>query len=411
MAWKLAQSPRVSKIYCAPGNAGIAALATCLPIRADDLPGLLEFAKQQHMDLTIVGPEAPLVAGIVDLFESEGLRIFGPSKMAAQIEGSKVFAKRFMERHGIPTASFQVFDDSREAKEFIRKNHAPLVVKADGLAAGKGVVVAQTDQEALDAVIWMMEERVFGDAGRQVVIEDCLVGEEASFMIVTDGHRMAALPSAQDHKRIRDGDTGPNTGGMGAYSPAPVITSDMERWILDHVMSPAIRGFEKDGGLYRGILYAGLMISGEGIRVLEFNCRLGDPEAQVLLSRLDSDLLDIFEGTLRGDLDGSSIRWTSKSSVCVVLAAGGYPEKPEKGKRITGLPVAGSRDLNVFHAATCREGDILLTDGGRVLGVTALGDEIDQALQNVYSAVGQIKFDGMQYRKDIGAKARRRRTS
>jgi phosphoribosylamine--glycine ligase len=411
LVWKLSKSPRVTRLFCAPGNAGIARQAACVPISSTDIPGLLSFARAEQVDLTIVGPEAPLVAGIVDCFEDAGLRIFGPDRKAAQLEGSKVFAKEFMARHRIPTAPFRVFEESVDAKVYIRRHGGPLVVKADGLASGKGVVVARDTEEAVHAVDWIMEKRPFGEAGRRVVVEECLVGEEASCMAFVDGVAVVPMASAQDHKRVGDGDTGPNTGGMGAYSPAPVVTEAMTRRILEEVLLPTVRGLSKDGTAYRGVLYAGLMITSEGPKVLEFNCRFGDPETQVIMPRLDSDLVDVMEAVVSGRLSGTPVRWSPTPAVCVVLASRGYPEQVEIGQVITGLGETDDKGgVVVFHAATEHRAsesgeDHVISSGGRVLGVTATGRDLREAVGNAYRAVDGIHFDGMHFRRDIAARA------
>ncbi len=406
LVWKIAQSPLVDKIYCAPGNAGTAELAENVAIKADDLQALKEFALKNKIDLTVVGPEAPLVAGIVNLFEKEGLRVFGPRSEAARIEGSKVFCKQIMAKYDVPTAQSGIFTKAAEAIAYINEMGAPIVVKADGLAAGKGVIVAQTKDEAIEAVKLIMEKKEFGSAGEKVVIEECLVGEEASIIAFTDGKSIVPLASSQDHKRIFDNDQGPNTGGMGAYSPAPVVTDRLMEQIDVEILKPFVAGLRQEGIVYKGVLYAGVMVTKQGPKVLEFNARFGDPETQPILMRMKSDIVPIFEAIIDGKLDDREILWDERAAVCVVLAAGGYPGKYEKGKPISGLDkIDQLDDVMVFHAGTGYEGRGVVTAGGRVLGVTALGDGIKFAVDKAYRAVKMIKFDGMQYRKDIGKKA------
>ncbi|SMP03925.1 phosphoribosylamine--glycine ligase [Desulfurobacterium pacificum] len=408
IVWKVAQSPYVEKIYCAPGNPGIGQLAECVDIKPTDIKKLADFAEEKGVNLTIVGPEAPLVEGIVDEFEKRGLRIFGPSKDAARLEGSKVFSKEMMKKWGVPTADFKVFDNPEEAKAYIKEKGAPIVVKADGLAAGKGVTVAKTVEEALEAVDRIMVEKVFGDAGNRVVIEDCLEGEEASYLVVTDGENFIPLATAQDHKAVFDGDRGPNTGGMGAYSPAPVLSEEMEKEVQEKVIKPILKGMKEEGYPFKGILYAGLMITKDGIKVLEFNVRFGDPEAQAILRRLKTDLVEVCTSVINGKLV-EKLEWIPETSICVVLASKGYPGKYEKGKEITGIEEAEKLDsVVVFHAGTAVKDGKLVTNGGRVLNVTALGKDIVEARENVYKAVEKIHFDGMHYRKDIGEKALKR---
>ncbi|HWR73843.1 MAG TPA: phosphoribosylamine--glycine ligase [Nitrospirota bacterium] len=406
LVWKISQSPRVSKIYAAPGNAGIAQLAECAPVRSEDIAGLLSFAKEKGVDLTIVGPETPLSQGIVDSFRDAGLRIFGPTKKAAEIEANKAFTKDLMQKYGIPSAGYGTFTDRAKAEAYIRKTGAPIVVKAAGLAAGKGVIVAATVQEALDAVELIMGKKAFGPAGDVVVVEEFLKGEEASFMAFTDGKSVVPMVSSQDHKRVFDADKGPNTGGMGAYSPAPVVTAAIERQVMEKVMLPTVRAMEKEGRSFQGVLYAGLMIHDGVARVLEFNARFGDPETQPVLARLDSDLIDIVEAIIDGTLARTKIVWKPQSSVCVVMASGGYPGDYEKGREIRGLDRAAKRPgVMVFHAGTALRNGAVVTDGGRVLGVTGLGATVSEAIKAAYAGVGEISFDGMHYRKDIGARA------
>lgn len=406
LVWKIAQSPEVKKIYCAPGNAGIARLADCVSIGAAEIDKLLAFAQDEKIDLTVVGPEDPLSLGIVDRFEAEGLRIFGASQKAARIESSKSFAKAVMEKYGIPTAKGQTFTRLAQAKAYIRKMGAPLVVKADGLAAGKGVIVCSTEKMALDALQRIMVDRQFGDAGTQVVIEECLVGEEASFLAFTDGKTVLPLPSSQDHKPVFDDDKGLNTGGMGAYSPAPVVDRYLHTRIMNEVMIPMVKGMAAEGCPYKGVLYAGLMIQGDAIKVLEFNGRFGDPEAQPLLVRLQNDIIPVINAVIDQRLDACRLEIDPRASVCVVMAAGGYPEKYKKGIPITGIDKANRmRDVVVFHAGTALDGKTVMSNGGRVLGVTALGDTVELAIQKAYQAVAKISWENVHYRTDIGKKA------
>jgi len=409
IAWKLAQSRHVDKIYCSPGNAGISEIAECIDVGTSDFKALVDFVKYEWIDLTIVGPEEPLSRGIVDAFEKEGRRILGPDMKAAQLESSKVFAKDFMKRYGIPSAEYSVFTSYVHAEDHVRMKGTPIVVKADGLAAGKGVFVANTVEEAIDALRLIMKEKAFGDAGNRVVVEECLEGEEASFMVFCDGKTVKPMASSQDHKRIFDGDEGPNTGGMGAYSPAPVVTRELEAEIMEKVMWPVMKGLKAEGLKYKGILYAGLMIKNKTPYVLEFNCRLGDPETQPVLARLDTDLVDISFAMLDGKLGEMDIKWRPKSSVCVVLASKGYPGRYEKGKVITGFDtLKNEKDVFVFHAGTAFDNGNIVTAGGRVLGITALGDDIRDARDRAYRAIEKIHFDGMHYRKDIADRALRR---
>lgn len=409
LVWKIKQSKKTEKIYCAPGNAGISRIADCVDISVTDVKKLVKFARKEKIDLTVVGPESSLVAGIVDAFENEGLRIFGPSMKAAELEGSKVFSKEFLKKYNIPTASFEVFDNSENAKQYIDSQGAPIVVKADGLAAGKGVIVAKTVDEAKQAVDLIMADKAFGSAGDKIIIESCLKGEEASFIAFTDGKTVLPLPTSQDHKAIFDQDQGPNTGGMGAYSPAPVVTDEIADFVMNKVMLPTIRGLEAEGRPYKGMLYAGLMIDGETINVLEFNCRFGDPEAQPLLMRLKSDIIDIFDAAIDGKLDRVEMKIDPRPTVCVVMASGGYPGPYENGKVIKGLTKASEyQGVEVFHAGTARKGGRIVTNGGRVLGVTAVGKTLKDAIARAYSAVDEIKWTDCYCRRDIGEKALRR---
>lgn len=406
LVWKLSQSRRVDKIFCAPGNAGISELAECLDIKTEDIESLLNFARYEWIDLTVVGPEAPLVMGIVDAFRKDRLRIFGPPASGARLEGSKVFAKDFMLKYGIPTAEYKTFTSYLHAEEYVRLKGAPIVIKADGLAGGKGVFVAESVDEAIDALKKIMKEKVFGDAGNRVVVEQCLKGEEVSFMVLTDGKTILPLATSQDYKRIYNNDRGPNTGGMGAYSPAPVITKRLHSEIMSGIMKPLLKGLKREGIDYRGIIYAGLMICNGKPYVLEFNCRFGDPEAQPVLMRLKGDLFDAMKATVDGRLRDAKLSWRKDASVCVVISSKGYPNAYEKGKIIRGLDtLKGSDDLFVFHAGTSLSDGELVTSGGRVLGVTASGKNIKDAKDRAYRAIGKIHFDGMHYRKDIGDKA------
>lgn len=410
IVWKLAQSRSVDKIYCCPGNAGISELAECIGVKQDDFQSLLDFVKYEWIDLTIVGPEDPLSKGIVDLFEKEGRRILGPNKAAARLESSKVFSKDLLKSYGIPTAEYKVFTSYVHAEEYVRFKGTPIVVKADGLAAGKGVFVAPTVEEAVDALKLIMKERAFGEAGDRVVVEQCLQGEEASYMVFSDGNTIVPMVSSQDHKRIYDNDEGPNTGGMGAYSPAPVLTEEVEQVVLDRIMKPVIKALRSEGMTYKGILYAGLMIDNGTPSVLEFNCRLGDPETQPVLSRLKTDFMDIAMAIADERLADISIEWKKDASVCVVVSSGGYPGKYKKGEIITGIDEANKiEDVHVFHAGTAFRNDTLVTSGGRVLGVTATGSDIAAAKKRAYEAVEKIHFNGMHYRRDIADRALNRK--
>jgi phosphoribosylamine--glycine ligase len=409
LAWKLAQGARVQKVYVAPGNAGTALEPGVENVALTKIPDLISFCKASHIQLTVVGPEAPLAEGVVDAFREAGLAIFGPTRAAAQLEASKDFAKAFMARHRIPTARYATFESSREAKAYVDAQGAPIVVKADGLAAGKGVVVAATREEAHAAIDRIMDERSLGDAGNRVVIEEFLAGEEASFIVMCDGTHVLPLATSQDHKRLRDGDEGPNTGGMGAYSPAPVVTPRIHARVMREIILPAVQGMAAEGSPYVGFLYAGLMIDRDGNpKTLEFNCRLGDPEAQPIILRLKSDLVELIERALAGSLERAEADWDRRSALGVVLAAPGYPEEPRKGDRIEGLPKA-TEDCRVFHAGTRLEGKNVLTNGGRVLCVTALGDSVKMARTRAYEALEHIRFAGAQFRRDIGARALKKR--
>lgn len=406
LVWKVRQSPRVSQIYCAPGNAGIGELAELVTLAPDDINGLLKFAQNECIDLTVVGPELPLSLGLVDEFEARGLRVFGPNRQAAQLEVSKTFAKNLMDQQGVPTAAFGIFTIAEEAHGYVEKVGAPIVVKADGLAAGKGVFVCATLEEAHVAVDQIMRERVFGDAGSQVVVEEFLQGEEASFLAFTDGKTVLPLASAQDHKRVFDDDQGPNTGGMGAYSPAPVVTQALTQRIVQNVMLPVVDGLRNQGITYKGILYAGLMIHDEQIKVLEFNVRFGDPECQPLMFRLQSDLVEVMEAVIDERLEGISLTWDPRPAICVVLAAEGYPGSYKTGIPIDGLETVREwQDGMVFHAGTAKADNVIVTKGGRVLGVTAAGVDIEAAVAEAYHGVGKISWPGMHYRRDIGRRA------
>jgi phosphoribosylamine--glycine ligase len=413
LAWKLAQSSRVTRVFVAPGNGGTALDERLVNVPITDVVALREWAQKEHIALTVVGPEGPLAAGVVDEFRAHGQRIFGPTKAAAQLESSKAFSKDFMQRHGIPTAEYQTFSDPAQAHAYVDAKGAPIVVKADGLAAGKGVVVATTLAEAHEAIDFMLVDNTLGvthnAGGARVVIEEFLQGEEASFIVLCDGKNVTAMATSQDHKRLQDGDQGPNTGGMGAYSPAPVVTADVHARAMREIILPTIRGMEKDGIAYTGFLYAGLMIDAKGKpKTLEFNCRLGDPETQPLLMRLKSDLFEVLwaatEPGPHGKLDQIDLEWDRRIALGVVLAAHGYPLSPRKGDAITGLPEA-TADAVVFHAGTERQGEATLTSGGRVLCVTVLAEKVKLAQQRAYEVVRGIRFDGMQYRRDIGHRA------
>jgi phosphoribosylamine--glycine ligase len=410
LVWKIAQSPLADQIYCAPGNAGIEGLAARVEIDAEDIDALTAFATQKEIDLTIVGPEGPLSMGIVDRFEAAGLRIFGANRRAAEIESSKSFTKRLLMKYGIPTAAGRIFTDFAAAKSYILETGPPIVVKADGLAAGKGVFVCDTEDEAVSALETIMRDKVFGEAGDTVIVEERLTGEEASFLAFTDGKTVLPLPSSQDHKPVYDNDKGPNTGGMGAYSPAPVVDGYMHRKIMQTVMLPTVQAMAGEGRPYKGVLYAGLMIDGDKVKVLEFNARFGDPEAQPLLMRLKSDLVPVMMSVVSGTLDEQELAADPRAAVCVVMASGGYPGAYKKGIPISGLDaVANMTDVVVFHAGTAYKEDAVVTAGGRVLGVTALGETVQQAVDRAYRAVDEIKWENVHYRTDIGGKALKRR--
>jgi phosphoribosylamine--glycine ligase len=406
LVWKLRQSPRVSQVYCAPGNAGIATEGECLPADVKSVESLLVLAARIKPDLTVVGPELPLQLGLVDEFTRRGHRIFGPSQSAAQLESSKSFAKEFMQRHHIPTAHYAICDSPQEVGEALPHFHMPVVVKADGLAAGKGVVICKTKEEASAVAAEMLSGKMLGEAGARVVIEECLKGEELSFLVLSDGERVAALAAAQDHKRVGEGDTGANTGGMGAYSTQTMVDAQMQNWLLQHVARPVVAGMKAEGAEYKGVLYCGLMMTARGPMVLEFNCRFGDPETQPVLMRLESDLVEALEASIDGRVSDGDFRWSADASVCVVMASGGYPGTFEVGKKISGIEdaekVAG---VKVFHAGTTKHDDAYFTAGGRVLGVTARATSLEEAVERAYEAVGKISFGGVYYRKDIAARA------
>ncbi len=409
LVWKIAKSPKVTKIFCAPGNAGIADLATCIPINSDNIYKLLEFVQKEKIDFTVVGPEAPLTKGIVDIFEKQRLKIFGASKKAAEIEASKSFAKRLMNKYNIPTAKGKTFTSLSKAKQYLDSVGTPIVIKADGLASGKGVFVCATEKDTKQALDEIFTKKAFGDAGKKVVIEKCLKGEEVSFLAFTDGKTVLALPSSQDHKAIFDDDKGPNTGGMGAYSPAPVVTERLHQKIMNEVMIPTVRAMSAEGRKYKGVLYAGLMIDNDNIQVLEFNARFGDPEAQPLLMRLKSDIIPIMEAISEERLHECALEIDDRATVCVVMASGGYPGSYPKGMPISGLDkVKRMRDTYVFHAGTSKDKDRIVATGGRVLGVTSLGDTVEKAIQKSYEAVSNIDWEGVYFRKDIGQKAVKR---
>lgn len=406
LAWKIAQSPLLTKLYCAPGNPGIAEVAECVPVNADDVMGLVLFTREKKIDLVVVGPEDPLAQGLTDELVTRGVRVFGPSAAAAALESSKVFAKRLMHKHDIPTAQFRIFDQAHDAHDHVERIGAPVVVKADGLAKGKGVIVCSTVAEAHTAIREIMEVRVFGKAGDRVLVEECLRGEEVSILAVTDGKSILALEPAQDHKRIFDNDEGPNTGGMGAYSPVPRVTPGLAAEIKRRVFVPTIHALRREGLRYQGVLYAGLMITRNGPQVLEYNVRFGDPETQPLMMRMKSDLLPILAAAAEGKLGHSAIEWDPRPAICVVMASGGYPGDYEKKKPIEGLDRAARLpDVAVFHAGTTLSDGKVVTSGGRVLGVTAIGRTIAEAREKAYHAAGLIHFDGAQYRKDIGHRA------
>jgi phosphoribosylamine--glycine ligase len=405
ICWKLAKSPLVSKLYAAPGNAGIFRHAELVNIKIDDIENLLRFAKENAIDLTVVGPELPLALGIVDRFESERMKIFGPSKLAAEIESSKAFAKQFMRKYHIPTASFMIFEDMKEAIRFAKGSTLPLVIKADGLAAGKGVFISQNSDEAERVIRDLMQKRQFGEAGARIVIESQLIGEEASVFAFTDGKNVLPMIPAQDHKRVGDGDTGPNTGGMGAYAPVPFISERMQKDILDLVLEPAVAGLREEGRPFKGLLYAGLMITDRGPKVIEFNCRFGDPETQALIPLLKTDLAQLFRSVVDGKLDSETLEWEEAFAACVVLASGGYPGEYETGKEIYGLKEIKDSDALVFHSGTRYDSRKYLTSGGRVLGVVGVDEHLESAVAHAYDAIEKIRFERKLFRSDIAFKA------
>jgi len=409
LVWKLRQSARISKLYCAPGNGGIADDAECLPADVKSVDSLVAVANQVRPDLTIVGPEVPLMLGVVDEFTARGLRIFGPTKAAAQLESSKSFAKEFLQRHRIPTAHYAICNSLDEVHDALPHFHAPIVVKADGLAAGKGVVICKSKEEAATVSSEMLSGKMLGEAGARVVLEECLQGEELSFLVFSDGERVAPLVAAQDHKRVGDGDTGPNTGGMGAYSTQTIVDDQMRSWLVQHIAKPVVAGMKAEGAEYKGVLYCGLMMTAKGTMVLEFNCRFGDPETQPILMRLESDLLDALEASIDGRVSDGDFKWSADASVCVVMASGGYPGTFEAGKVISGLDQAEKIEgVKVFHAGTTRHDGGYFTAGGRVLGVTARATDLRTAVDRAYEAVAKIEFEGAHWRKDIAARALKR---
>src|SRR5579863_1644712 len=409
LAWKLRQSPRVFQVYCAPGNAGIAAEGECLPVDVKSVESLLALAAQVKPDLTVVGPELPLQLGVVDEFTRRGYRIFGPPQSAAQLESSKSFAKEFMQRHHIPTAHYAICDSTKDVADALPHFHMPVVVKADGLAAGKGVVICKSKEEASAVAAEMLSGKMLGEAGARVVLEECLKGDELSFLVFSDGERVAPLVAAQDHKRVGDGDTGPNTGGMGAYSTADIVDDQMRDWLVHHIAQPVVTGMKAEGAEFKGVLYCGLMMTARGPMVLEFNCRFGDPETQPILMRLESDLVEALEASIEGRISEGDFKWSQDPSVCVVMSSGGYPGTFEVGKRIDGLSEANAVEgVKVFHAGTSRRDGVYYTSGGRVLGVTARAADLKTAVARAYEACGKVSFDGAHYRKDIAARAVRK---
>ena len=406
LVWKLRQSSRVSKLYCAPGNGGIAQDAECLPVDIKSLPSLISLAEKVQPELVVIGPELPLSLGVVDELTQLGFRTFGPTRAAAQLESSKSFAKEFMQRHHIPTAAYAICKTLEDVRDALPHFHMPVVAKADGLAAGKGVVICKTKDEALATASEMLSGKMVGEAGSSIVLEECLKGEELSFLVLSDGARVAPLVGAQDHKRVDDGDTGPNTGGMGAYSTTAILDDQMKNWLVQHIARPVIDGMKAEGAEYKGVLYCGLMMTAKGPMVLEFNCRFGDPETQPILVRLESDLVEALEASIEGRVSEGDFRWSSDASVCVVAASGGYPGTFEAGKRISGLDKAEKLDdVKVFHAGTSQHDNAFFSAGGRVLGITAKAADLRTAVDRAYEAVGMINFEGMHYRKDIAARA------
>ncbi|MDP1676655.1 MAG: phosphoribosylamine--glycine ligase [Bacteroidota bacterium] len=406
IVWRLKQSANVTELFCAPGNAGLAEIVKCIPIKIDDIYALVQFAQTNSIDLTVVGSESPLVKGIVDLFNARGLKIFGPSKAAAQVEGSKMFLKHFLKRHNIPTAKYKTFNQSEfeNAIEYIRTNPAPYVIKTDGLAAGKGVAICQTAEEAIKAVKEYFQDGIFGDAGSNIVIEEFMVGEEASVFAICDGENYVLLSSAQDHKQILDGDKGKNTGGMGAYAPAPVVTHSILAQVEKEIIRPTLAGMKSEGYPYKGCLYVGLMITNEGPKVVEYNCRLGDPETQVLMPLIESDPYELFHASATETISSYILKLKTESAVCVVMASQGYPDEYETGKEVSGISDAEKSGAIVFHAGTKNVNGKILSSGGRVLGVTAIGDGLRNTIEKTYNAVKKISFDGAYFRTDIGLK-------
>ena len=408
LVWKLRQSPRVSQVYCAPGNGGISEDAECLPADLKNLESMTALAARLQPDVTVVGPELPLSLGVVDEFNRRGWPIFGPTQAASQLESSKSFAKEFLQRHHIPTAPFAICDSIEQVRSALGHFHIPVVVKADGLAAGKGVIIAKTKEEAASVAAEMLSGKMVGDAGARVVLEECLSGDELSFLVFSDGERVVPLVAAQDHKRAGDGDTGPNTGGMGAYSTPDIVDDEMRDWLVHHIAQPVVKGMKAEGAEFKGVLYCGLMMTPRGPMVLEFNCRFGDPETQPILMRLDSDLLEAIEASIEGRVSDGDFRWSQDASVCVVMASGGYPGTFDVGKRIDGLHEAGAIEgVKVFHAGTSKRDGTCYTSGGRVLGVTARAENLKMAVERAYAACGKISFDSAHYRKDIAHRALR----
>lgn len=404
LAWKLAQSPSVDKLYAIPGSAAMSEVAQCVDIALSDLDAITDYAQKEGIDMLVVGPEVPLTEGLADLAQSKGLAVFGPNKAAAQMEGSKVFAKNLMKKYHVPTAAYASFTDGDAAKAYIKEQGTPIVVKADGLAAGKGVVVAQTEAEAIEAVNAMMEDHIFGASGGRIVIEECMVGEEASLLAFVDGKTIVPMISAQDHKRIFDNDEGPNTGGMGAYAPAPVVTPEIRKEVEEKILKPVVDGLKQEGIPYQGCLYAGLMITADGPKVVEFNCRFGDPETQAVLPLLDGDLAQIMYACAKGTLTADMVHWKDAAACCVIMASAGYPASSHKGDVISGLDAVDKEDVMVFHSGTAKKDGQYVTNGGRVLGVTAVAPDLKSAIEKAYDNVKRIHFDGQQVRSDIGAK-------
>jgi phosphoribosylamine--glycine ligase len=409
LVWKLRRSPRVSKVYCAPGNGGIAGEAECLAVDLKSVDAMVALGQQVQPDLTVVGPELPLTLGVVDEFTRRGWPVFGPTKAAAQLEASKSFAKEFLQRHRIPTAAYAICDSMEEVRDALTHFHAPVVVKADGLAAGKGVVMAASKEEAASAAAEMLSGKMVGEAGARVVLEECLKGDELSFLVISDGERVAPLVAAQDHKRVSDGDSGPNTGGMGAYSTAEIVDDKMRDWLVNHIAKPVVEGMKAEGVPYKGVLYCGLMMTARGPMVLEFNCRFGDPETQPILMRLESDLVDALEASIAGRVSEGDFKWSGDAAVCVVMASGGYPGTFEVGKKISGLDAGGAVEgVKVFHAGTSKRDGEFYSAGGRVLGVTARAADLETAVGRAYQACEKIRFEGAHYRRDIAGRALRK---